>query len=189
MKNRAANTFHSARELFSNANSKVTASMLIPGLGQLLYKRFARGILYFLSSALLIFYFIVRGAADIFGFFTLGDVEGNAWYGIEGDNSVVMLIMGILAILALILYIAIYVSNIKDAYSLQKTKEAGKLLPTFKDDVRDLFDKSFYKVALSLPVLGVCVFSILPIVFMILIAFTNYGGDIIPPEACRLGGL
>lgn len=162
--------------------------MLIPGLGQLLYKRFARGILYFLSSALLIFYFIVRGAADIFGFFTLGDVEGNAWYGIEGDNSVVMLIMGILAILALILYIAIYVSNIKDAYSLQKTKEAGKLLPTFKDDVRDLFDKSFYKVALSLPVLGVCVFSILPIVFMILIAFTNYGGDIIPPKLVDWAG-
>ena len=35
---------------------------------------------------------------------------------------------------------------------------------------------------LALPVLGVCVFNILPIVFMILIAFTNYGGDIVPPE-------
>ena len=52
----------------------------------------------------------------------------------------------------------------------------------FKDDVNNLLDKSFYKTALALPVVGVMVFSILPIVFMILIAFTNYGGDIVPPE-------
>lgn len=44
-----------------------------------------------------------------------------------------------------------------------------------------LLDKSFHKTALALPVIGVCVFSILPIIFMILIAFTNYGGDIVPP--------
>ncbi|MGM9632449.1 MAG: carbohydrate ABC transporter permease [Eubacteriales bacterium] len=182
VKESVAKALNSAKALFSDANCKVTASMLLPGLGQLLYKRFSRGILYLLASALLIAYFIVRGAADIFGFFTLGDIEGNAWFGIEGDNSVVMLIMGILAILALVLYIAIYVANIKDAYSLQKTEEAGKALPTLKDDIGDLFDKSFYKVALALPVLGVCIFSILPIVFMILIAFTNYGGDIIPPK-------
>ena len=182
VKEGATKTLNSAKALFSDANYKVMASMLLPGLGQLLYKRFARGIRYLSASALLIFYFIARGAADIFGFFTLGDIEGNAWFGIEGDNSIIMLIMGILAILALVLYIAIYVANIKDAYSLQKTEEAGKALPTLKDDVGDLFDKSFYKVALALPVLGVCVFSILPIVFMILIAFTNYGGDIIPPK-------
>lgn len=44
-----------------------------------------------------------------------------------------------------------------------------------------MFDKSFYKTALFIPILGVLVFSVLPIVFMILIAFTNYGGDIVPP--------
>ncbi len=177
-----AEKFGSAKKLLSEASLKVTASMLVPGLGQLLYKRFTKGILFLLASAALIVYFIIRGAADIFGFFTLGDVEGNAWYGVEGDNSIIMLIMGILGVLAFVLYIAIYIANIKDAYSLQKLSEAGKPLPTFKDDIAVMFDKSFYNTALSLPVLGVCVFSILPIVFMILIAFTNYGGDVIPPK-------
>ncbi len=182
IKDAFAQKLGSARKLLSDANLKVTASMLIPGLGQLLYKRFTKGILFLLASAALIVYFIIRGAADIFGFFTLGDVEGNAWYGVEGDNSIIMLIMGILGILAFVLYVAIYIANIKDAYSLQKLSEAGKPLPTFKDDIAVMFDKSFYKTALTLPVLGVCVFSILPIVFMILIAFTNYGGDVIPPK-------
>jgi len=43
-------------------------------------------------------------------------------------------------------------------------------------------DKKFYVVALALPVIGVCIFNIIPIIFMILIAFTNYGGEIVPPK-------
>lgn len=72
----------------------------------------------FIQIAFLV-YFVLTGATDLFGFFTLGTVEGNAWYGIEGDNSVVSLIMGILAILIIILYSAIYIANIKDVYRTQ----------------------------------------------------------------------
>ena len=43
-------------------------------------------------------------------------------------------------------------------------------------------DKKFYVVALFAPVVGVLIFNVLPIVFMILIAFTNYGGNIVPPK-------
>ncbi len=177
------------KELFLNADSRVSASMLLPGLGQILYRRYTKGILLMLSSIALIAYFAVKGAEDLFGFFTLGDIEGNAWYGVEGDNSIVMLILGILSILALGLYIGIYIFNIKDAYQMQRLSQEGKKLPTFKDEIAVLLDKSFYKTALALPVLGVCVFSILPIVFMILIAFTNYGGDIIPPKLVSWVGL
>ena len=35
---------------------------------------------------------------------------------------------------------------------------------------------------MALPLIGVAIFNVLPIVFMILIAFTNYGGEIVPPE-------
>ena len=43
-------------------------------------------------------------------------------------------------------------------------------------------DRKFYIAALALPVAGFLVFQVIPIVFMILIAFTNYGGDIVPPK-------
>lgn len=63
-----------------------------------------------------------------------------------------------------------------------KRMEQGKHRLTFREEIGQLLDKKFYILVLALPVLGVCVFNILPIVFMILIAFTNYGGDIVPPQ-------
>lgn len=65
---------------------------------------------------------------------------------------------------------------------MQKRMEQGKHRLTFREEIGQLLDKKFYILVLALPVLGVCVFNILPIVFMILIAFTNYGGDIVPPQ-------
>ncbi|MGN1295285.1 MAG: carbohydrate ABC transporter permease [Bacilli bacterium] len=174
--------FNSAKEIIIEGDHKVTASMCVMGLGQMMYKQWVKGILYLLCQVLFFTYFICRGAKDIFSFFTLGSVESNEWYGIKGDNSIVMLIMGILAIFMLIFYIIIYISNIKDCYNTQCAYDTYKRVNNFKDDVDNLLDKSFYKTALALPIIGVMVFSILPITFMILIAFTNYGGDIVPPK-------
>lgn len=173
--------FAYAKEIIQQGNGKVAASMIIMGLGQLLYKQWAKGCMFLFIQVAFIVYFVLTGATDLFGFFTLGTRESNAWYGIEGDNSVIMLLMGILAIFILILYFAIYIANIKDVYRTQCAYDTLKEPASFKQEIGGLLDKSFYKTALALPVVGVCVFSILPIIFMILIAFTNYGGDIVPP--------
>lgn len=173
--------FKGAKEIITQGNGKVSASMVVMGLGQLLYKQWAKGFMFLFIQIMFIVYMVLMGATDLFGFFTLGVRESNAWYGVEGDNSVVMLIMGILAILILVLYIVLYIANIKDVYRTQCAVDTLKKPATFKQEIGALFDKSFYKTALALPVVGVCVFSILPIIFMILIAFTNYGGDIVPP--------
>ena len=181
--------FNGVKEIIVEGDYKVSASMIVMGLGQLLYTQWIKGILYLLCQILFFLYFIGRGANDIFSFFTLGSVESNEWYGIKGDNSIVMLIMGILAIFMLIFYIIIYISNIKDCYQTQCAYDTYKKVNKFKDDVDNLLDKSFYKTALCLPIIGVMVFSILPITFMILIAFTNYGGDTIPPALVDWVGL
>lgn len=184
-----AKKFAGAKEILVQGNGKVSASMIVMGLGQLLNKQWAKGIMLLFIQVAFIVYFVLTGATDLFGFFTLGTRAGNAWYGIEGDNSVVMLIMGILAILIIILYIAIYIANIKDAYCTQCALDTLKKPVSFKQEVGTLLDKNFHKTALALPVIGVCVFSILPIVFMILIAFTNYGDNIVPPALVDWVGL
>lgn len=181
IKEKILQKYESAKEVITQANGKVICSMLIMGSGQLLYKRWVKGALYFIAQILFYVYFILFGASDLFGFFTLGKKVENPWYGIKGDNSIIMLIMGIFAILAVIFYIILYIHNVKDAYQIQCDVDTLKTPSTFKDDVKNMFDKSFYKTALLIPILGVLVFSVLPIVFMILIAFTNYGGDIVPP--------
>ena len=173
--------FAGAKEIITQGNGNVSASMIVMGLGQLMYKQWVKGFMFLFIQIAFIVYFVLTGATDLFGFFTLGTRESNAWYGVEGDNSVVMLIMGILAILIIILYTAVYVANIKDVYRTQCAADTLKKPASYKQEAGALLDKSFHKTALALPVIGVCVFSILPIVFMILIAFTNYGGDIVPP--------
>ena len=146
------------------------------------YGRPVKGIMLFLAQVSILIYFITRGWRDIQGFFTLGTTKGDAWLGIEGDNSVVMLLMGIFAWIILAVFIALYRVNLKDVYQMQKRKEQGKRLLTFKEEAAQFLDKKFYMTVLVLPVIGVCIFNILPILFMILIAFTNYGGAVVPPE-------
>ena len=123
------------------------------------------------------------------GFFTLGTVQSNPWYGIEGDNSVTMLIMGIFAFIILFLYLAIYWINLRDVRKTQLRVEGGAEPLTLREEARTLLDSNFHMTALALPIVGVCVFSVLPIIFMILIAFTNYGGNIVPPELVDWVGL
>ena len=167
---------------FADCSSNVKLSMLIMGGGQFRYGARAKGLLYFIVEVGVIYYFITRGFRDIAGFFTLGTTKGDAWLGIAGDNSVIMLLMGIFAWIVLAAFLGIYHMNVRDAYAMQKRIEQGKRVLTFEEEFAQLLDKKFYVTVLALPVIGVFIFNILPIIFMILIAFTNYGGDIVPPE-------
>lgn len=161
---------------------KVRLSAVVMGGGQFLYGSYGKGILYFLLEAGIIAYMVLRGFRDIQGFFTLGTQKGDPWLGTVGDNSVIMLLMGIFAWIIVAAFFYLYQLNLKDAWHTQKIVESGKRPLSFKEELAQLMDKKFYITVLILPVLGVCVFNVLPIVFMILIAFTNYGGDIVPPE-------
>lgn len=57
----------------------------------------------------------------------------------------------------------------------------GKKLPDTKDTLNSMINEQYYKTLLSLPMLGLLLFTIIPIVFMVLIAFTNYDQVHMPP--------
>jgi len=159
------------------------------GVGHLRYGSISKGILYLLVEVSMIWYLIRRGFKDIEGFFTLGTQKADAWAGIAGDNSIIMLLMGIFAWIVVGAFIYIYVQNVKGAREAQRRFEKAIPQKTLKENFRELLDRKFYCLALALPVIGVCIFNVLPIVFMILIAFTNYGGNTVPPELVDWVGL
>lgn len=169
-------------ECYRNSSWQVKLSAILMGGGQICYGSIIKGLLFLVTELSIIIYFVIRGWSDILGFFTLGTQKGDAWLGTTGDNSVVMLLMGIFAWIVAGTFIVLYRMNLKDAYAMQKRIEQGQKCLTFRQEISQLLDKKFYVLVLVLPVLGVCVFNILPIFFMILIAFTNYGGNIVPPE-------
>lgn len=142
-------------------------------------ERIVKRVLYICSLCIFVYYLAAEGIADVTGFFTLGTEEGNAWLGIEGDNSVIMMLKGILAFIIIILYASFMIVNVKR--DIQRSRNGEKPIGV-RAAIARYVDKKFYVVALALPVIGVCIFNIIPIIFMILIAFTNYGGEIVPPK-------
>ena len=161
---------------------QVKLSMLVMGLGQLCYGQIVKGLAYLSSLALIIMYFVMGGMKNLIGFFTLGTEVENLWLGIEGDNSLTMLILGLVSIFILIFAIVIYVSNVKDIIFTANEVKHGLKPRNFRRSLLTMADDKFYATALVLPVIGVCIFTVLPIVFMICMAFTNLGGDIIHPK-------
>lgn len=161
---------------------QVKASIIVMGTGQLMYHQWVKGFLYLAVLIAAILYFILTGVSDVIGFFTLGTVEADPWLGTQGDDSVIMLLRGLFSFMVMIAVVLVYRSNVKDIVECDKKVHMGKELPAFGKAVSIFLDRKFYIVALALPVAGVLVFQVIPIVFMILIAFTNYGGDIVPPK-------
>lgn len=166
---------------YFEAPLRAKASFLVMGSSQILQGQYIKGLLYLAVLALYVIFLVTGGAVDIKGFFTLGETTGDAWLGIEGDDSIMMMLKGIIAFAVTGLLIGLWLSNIRDAYNSELVLAKNGTLPDFVTAVKKFMDKKFYVVSLTLPVTGVVIFSILPIVFMILIAFTNYGGEIIPP--------
>ena len=177
------------KDFFRTSSPAVKTSLVIMGAGHLRYGSISKGILYLQVEVSMIWYLIRRGFKDIEGFFTLGTQKADAWAGIAGDNSIIMLLMGIFAWIVVGAFIYIYVQNVKGAREAQRRFEKAIPQKTLKENFRELLDRKFYCLALALPVIGVCIFNVLPIVFMILIAFTNYGGNTVPPELVDWVGL
>ena len=85
------------QEFFKTSQPAVKASLLVMGAGHFRYGAIGKGLLYLFAEISVVWYMVRRGFSDIMGFFTLGTQEADAWSGIEGDNSIIMLLMGIFA--------------------------------------------------------------------------------------------
>lgn len=97
------------------------------------------------------------------------------------DNSLLILLFGVVGILIIAAFVALYVSNFKTVFRMQQMKEHGEHINTMKEDCRELINWKFHVSLLALPVLGVILVNVIPIIFMICVAFTNYDMDHQPP--------
>lgn len=97
------------------------------------------------------------------------------------DNSLLILLCGIIGLLVIFAFFLFYIGNMKAVYRLQKLKEHGKHINTFHEDLYELVNEKFHITLLTLPSMGVILLNIIPIIFMVCIAFTNYDMEHQPP--------
>lgn len=181
------NGFKNYGTTFAKGDWATKLSYLIFGVGDIHKGKYYKGILYFLAEVLYILYIIFFGWQYISKFNSLGTVEskvvkvGIVPKTIFGDNSMLILLYSVVTIVITLVFLAIYISNIKDAYKHQIMRENGIKPTSLKSDIRDFLDGKYHITLLSFPVLMISIFNILPLIFMILIAFTNYDKIHMPP--------
>ena len=169
-------------ESFRKGNIFTKLSILIPGLGNLVGKQIIKGIMYIAIEAAFVCFMIMNGINCLAMLPGLGsrpqqevwNVKLGIYEYVAGDNSLLILLYGIATIFIIIAYIIVAASAVKSSYKLELLKENGKHINTFAEDVKSLFNENLHKLLLTLPVSGVLIFTILPLIFMISMAFTNY---------------
>lgn len=159
-------------------------SYLIFGVGDLHKGKTYKGILFFLVEVLYALYMIFFGWGWFKDFFTLGTRETYVTYDEmgfpvdhPGDESMKILLYSTLTIVITAIVFVVYIANIKDAYRHQVMKQNGQKPTTLKQDAQEFLDGKYHITLLSFPVLMIGIFNILPLIFMILIAFTNYSKE------------
>ncbi len=173
-------------EAITHSSWKTKVSMVIFGFAHFLRKQFLRGFALLAGEAALIYVIFGFGWQYLTKLGTLGTSSGG--YNPDGtisygDNSFFILLYGILAIFAVIGLIVLWCINVTDSYKCEKRLAEGRTLPKNIEDWKNLFDKNFAQTILTIPVIGIFVFTVIPIIFMICVAFTNYDKEHTPPAA------
>ncbi len=157
-------------------------SVICAGLGQLYNRQYVKGLSFILVYAAGIYAIAAKLTPHLKGIVTLGEQGqhlvkvGKVFKNVPGDHSIFMMIYGVLAIFVVLLFLLFYALNIRDAVVVGRRKQSGS-------EARGLNSSVFPWVLLSVPMIGVLFFTIMPIVFTSLIAFTNYASpNHIPPK-------
>ncbi|MBQ9644380.1 MAG: sugar ABC transporter permease [Lachnospiraceae bacterium] len=164
---------------FVRGDWKTKLSYLIFGFGPLMRGQIFKGLGYLILELLFIWYMIGFGGKYLSKFSTLGTVATQkvGRKTVYGDNSFMILLFGILTIIIIAAIILVWRMNIRENLREETALKEGKALASNKKFLASLLDENFDKTLLTLPCLGIFVFTVLPIIFMICVAFTNYDAN------------
>ena len=173
-----------------NGDIWTRSSLLILGAGYFGRKQIIKGILMTVIEIGFILFTAFFSLPYILKLGTLGTVQREEDFDPltlqktvnDFDNSLLILLGGIIGILFILAFILLYIQNMKAVYRLQMMNENGAHINSFKEDCKELVNGKFHITLLTLPSIGVIVINIIPILFMICIAFTNYDMNHQPPN-------
>ena len=177
------NELYDIFDTYRKGDWKTRVSYTVMGFGSCARGQWLRGILFFVFQTVFNVYLFCFGGFYVGKLLTLGTVETRkeGRKTVYGDNSFLIMLYGVLTIFFILAFLYTWRLNVKQNKLAQQYLASGKKLKTAKQDMHDMLDTQFHKTLLALPVLGVTFFTILPIIFMILVAFTNYDSNHQPP--------
>ena len=167
----------------------VKLSLLWWGAGYFRRKQYVKAILMTLLEIAVIAFTLNFAMAYVPKFGTLGTIQAEQVFNMQTmqtewndyDNSFMILLFSLFSFVIWFVAAVVCMRNVVNVYELQKQAQRGKHINTFVEDLREYLDKKFHITLLSLPVLGIVVFTLIPMLLLILVAFTNYDQQHMPP--------
>lgn len=140
---------------------------VLPGLGQLYNKQYVKGGLFLLLTAA--FFGVFRDLLNmgLWGIVTLGEKTPR-------DNSIFLLAEGILALIIVGFGLIFLLFNLFDAYKNGEKRDKGQPLHTLWEQYRNLIESGFPYLIMTPGFLLMVFVVVFPIIFVILLGFTNY---------------
>ncbi len=177
--------------VFKNGSNFTKISFLVMGFGQIARGQIGKGVFYMLTQLIFTLYILFFGGRYIGHLFS-GDLgkklSSEQWNEslqifekIKGDNSFLILLYGVVSLVVILLFLCVWWTNVKGNFENDRRITKGQPLTTFQEDIRILLNERFYIPLLIIPFMGLLIFTVMPLIFMVLIAFTNYDYAHTPP--------
>ena len=161
-------------------------SHFIFGAGNFYHKQYIKGAILFLLQVAIILFMVLCPEVNNtpYGYKALVNLalKGNPNMSydpvthtvIPPDDSKLFLLFGLVTIIVIIAYFLIWMLSIKSSYKADQDLKAGRKPTTFKEDWKTLLDSKFHVLMLTPTCIAALIFTVIPTVFMICIAFTTY---------------
>ena len=180
-------------DVFKGGDWKTRTSFFLMGYGHITRKSLVKGLMYLIYQIAFIAFMLTTGIEALTKIGSFGYVGANTMYYdvyqeiyiyvtvASGDDSVMLLMNFVITLILIAIYIFLWSIQVMENSELQSLNRIGRGL-TDKDTLKSLVGKNFHKVLLAFPTLGLAVFTIMPLIVMILVAFTNYSSAYMNPK-------
>ena len=160
----------------------VWLSCLIMGLGNFAAGQIIKGLLFLAIEVGFIAYMYNSGLYWLYMLPSLGDTptqevwsdDLGVYVYIQGDNSQQILLYAVATLALIVAFAVIWHESVRSGYMGLCVKRSGAKAPSIVTDIRSLVDENVHKLLMLPPFAMLVVFTMVPLVYMMLMAFTNY---------------
>lgn len=165
-----------------NGAVETRLSMLVMGLGNIAHKQVVKGLLFLAAEIAWLVFMVTNGFHCLAMLPSLGSVEQEEVWNealqiyeyTQGDNSVLILLYGVATIMVTLLMVYLWREAVKSAYYVECMDKAGKHVNTFTEDLKTLLHDNIHRLLMTPSLMFIFGLTVLPLIFMICMAFTNY---------------
>ena len=174
-------TPYTCRNAIREGGMETKLSMILMGLGNFVHGQKIKGLLYLAVEVAYIVFMAVNGITFLSMLGGLGSVPqkevwdeaSQVYLYTKGDQSILILLYGVATILVSVLMVFAWRGALQSAYKAECLAKEGKHVNTFGEDLKSLLHENLHRLLMTPPMIFIFGFTILPLIFMICMAFTN----------------